>query len=530
MPKALRDTFQGRVEIKHSLRTRDLREALLQARQLSLAAYELFAMVKRAMVRPFDPNDLSTWPTAGDVAGKFEMTVEEDIATGKRITRIKTDPDSPASVAAGKEVALAISAQRSRDRSPEDIVRSEAERNALEVFLPPPGAEVQNTSRRPVDPAKLSAHERTRLLSVVWSNYSAERAGSKWNSRTVSDYNQKFEEFLGWIGDRVIGTVTKEDYSSFKNWLRTEYRPPKAKAAVKPGIDVRSIDKYTTAINGLFVWAQNSGFFPEKQTPPTAKQSIMTKNDVKKRARKRIANRDFRPEELAVVFDPVAYVKENQVPHHFWCPLIALFSGVRRAEVAQLLLRDIRKDENGLWVIDIADDDLIKHIKNDSARRTIPIHPVLIEIGLLDYHREVAEGKKGPELFPGIQANKHGEKGNAVGNAWRRYLIRRGVRTEGQNEDDPDTLTFHSLRHTAVSLLRKKGLPYDLRCQMVGHEAEGQHAQYGEMAPAKVLADEVLPKFQYPNLNLSELIYRKGSSGIRKKINARRMIEKIKAD
>ncbi len=133
MPKALRDTFQGRVEIKHSLRTRDLREALLQARQLSLAAYELFAMVKRTMVRPFDPNDLSTWPTAGDVAGKFEMTVEEDIATGKRITRIKTDPDSPASVAAGKEVAL-CSKVRVGHTAKYSLIRNNASPTAVAIL------------------------------------------------------------------------------------------------------------------------------------------------------------------------------------------------------------------------------------------------------------------------------------------------------------------------------------------------------------------------------------------------------------
>lgn len=51
----------------------------------------------------------------------------------------------------------------------------------------------------------------------------------------------------------------------------------------------------------------------------------------------------------------------------------------------------------------------------------------------------------------------------------------------------------------------------------VWHEAEGRHVQYGAAGAAQVLADEVLPKFRYPDLDLSELKCRQGFSGIRRK-------------
>jgi hypothetical protein len=82
---------------------------------------------------------------------------------------------------------------------------------------------------------------------------------------------------------------------------------------------------------------------------------------------------------------------------------------------------------------------------------------------------------------------------------------------------DPDTLTFHSLRHTAVALLKKKKVSYDMRCQMVGHEAGGQQDVYGGDTPVETLAEAVFPVFKYPGLNFAALKYRAGSALVRKK-------------
>jgi integrase len=537
--------FDGRSEIKRSLHTRDVRVALVQARQFSLAAYQLFDLVRVSMIgrRRIDPNDPSTWPTADDVVGKFDYTVEEDLNTGKRITRIKTDPSSAASVAAGKEMAMAIEARRQivfgkvATDDPAAIACDEAERASLdEAMVPRPGVAPQADSspaprQTKVDTGKLGAKDRERLLSALWGKYAAQQKGANWTKpRTVADYNQKFQTFLDWIGDRPIHWVEKTDYSAFKTWLLSEYRPAKAKPGQPAGLDARSVDKYTTAINGLFKWAQASGFFPEEKGRPTALQTIMSKAAVSKRAKTRKANRNFRNEELVIAFDAVAYAQENQVVHHFWGPLLALFTGARRGELAQLLIRDIWQTPDGLWLIDITDEGQGQNVKNENARRTVPLHPALIEIGFLDYLAEVKAAKRGPELFPGIEANKYAEKGNAIGNAWRRYLILRGLRTKEQKEEDENTLTLHSLRHTSILLLREAEVPYDLRCQMVGHEAEGQHANYGGAAAAAKLAATVIPLFKYPGLDFSKLRYKVGSLAIKKKQGFKRTAKTKAAD
>jgi hypothetical protein len=64
--------------------------------------------------------------------------------------------------------------------------------------------------------------------------------------------------------------------------------------------------------------------------------------------------------------------------------LVALFSGARRTEIAQLKVRDVRQSPAGTWFFDFtapADD---QYVKNASSARWTPIHPKLIEIGLCD--------------------------------------------------------------------------------------------------------------------------------------------------
>ncbi|MBL4753681.1 MAG: hypothetical protein JKY52_08850 [Flavobacteriales bacterium] len=59
----------------------------------------------------------------------------------------------------------------------------------------------------------------------------------------------------------------------------------------------------------------------------------------------------------------------------FWIPIIALFSGARQNEIAQLQVSDVIKDvDSGTWYFSINDNDVKKHVKSKSARRKVPIH------------------------------------------------------------------------------------------------------------------------------------------------------------
>ena len=54
--------------------------------------------------------------------------------------------------------------------------------------------------------------------------------------------------------------------------------------------------------------------------------------------------------------------------------------------VASLLPDDIKKDnESGIWYFDITDEEEAKQLKSESAKRFVPIHSRLIELGFLNY-------------------------------------------------------------------------------------------------------------------------------------------------
>ena len=124
----------------------------------------------------------------------------------------------------------------------------------------------------------------------------------------------------------------------------------------------------------------------------------------------------------------------------FWIPLLAALEGLRLGEAAQLLTTDIQlrcfdqedftdwdvdldnpsgpwprlrrfspKDEDGvptvgIWCIDVIPEDG-KSVKTPSSKRIIPIHPLLLELGFLDYVDAQKRAAK-RDLFPGLRPEK----------------------------------------------------------------------------------------------------------------------------
>ncbi|MBP1184177.1 hypothetical protein [Methylobacterium sp. PvR107] len=68
----------------------------------------------------------------------------------------------------------------------------------------------------------------------------------------------------------------------------------------------------------------------------------------------------------------------------YWFPLIALFSGARRTEIAQLKIGDIRQGDGGIWYLDITNEGADQNLKTVSSARSVPVHRELIRLGLLD--------------------------------------------------------------------------------------------------------------------------------------------------
>jgi integrase len=142
----------------------------------------------------------------------------------------------------------------------------------------------------------------------------------------------------------------------------------------------------------------------------------------------------------------------------YWIPLLALYTGARCSELCQLLVQDI--DTTGhVPLIKITDQGEGQHVKTTASVRTIPIHSELIRLGFLEY----ASFQKSTSLWPDLPL-RYGKPGSFFSQWFGSFR---------QSLDVPDTLVFHSFRHTVRTSLTRSFVPEPIIDRLLGHESQG---------------------------------------------------------
>jgi integrase/predicted transcriptional regulator len=510
VPSALREALDGRGEIKKSLRTRDLRVAMRMARPLALNAYELFDRVERAMSEPTPESILANLDAVRELKKSGSVTLPDGTTHSFEVE--ENDTANPAKMAAFREVVseskqeLADAVARYREKPVEvsDAMRDYQAREAKEMAAFKAGLPNANASgslakaETAEAPASFKSDPQN-MMSQRWPEYVAQTEGNTWTAgRTSKAAKAKFEEFRAWLGEDIdVRAIDRPLISLFKDHLTRQRVIESGARKGEKGLNVRTVDNYTSAISAFLKWCQDAGHFPDDRRLPTEGQTIVKKAARVRRQEK--ANPPYAINQLVKLFDAKHF--NPGLAHHFWPPLIALFTGARRREIAQLLVHDFRVIDGIPSVsIDILGDE-DKSLKSPAAKRVIPVHPELIRIGLLRYVEDARAQGLGPELFPGIGTDGNGEKGNAIGNAWRRHREKHGLA-------GPRAPTFHSFRTTALQELKRNGVGIEMRSQLAGHEFDHASKSY-DPNPFSVaqLMELGIPKFKYEGLDLSKLAY-----------------------
>jgi integrase len=174
----------------------------------------------------------------------------------------------------------------------------------------------------------------------------------------------------------------------------------------------------------------------------------------------------------------------------YWIPLCAAYSGARAGEIAQLLPSDIQQDD-GIWIFNFAEADEnskdVKSLKTASSRRVVPVHRVLLKLGLLDLVRQ-SRARGDVRLFPQIVPCQRGMFSTQVSKFWQLYLKRLRVKERG--------LALHSFRHTFADEVRRKGGSDAVLGSILGHSKGTITAHYGtttegNLAQRQALIDAV---------------------------------------
>lgn len=174
---------------------------------------------------------------------------------------------------------------------------------------------------------------------------------------------------------------------------------------------------------------------------------------------------------------------------YYYVPIIAWYSGLRRDEICGLELADIGQDENGIWFLDIVQNDT-RGLKNKKSRRMLPIGTELQRLGFIDYVNALkADGETllFPELAP---ESKIGTLGDAYYKiAWSKMREKLPFLEWGQ--------ATHAFRHTAIDAMKEAGIPEEVRADFAGHSLVGETAgRYSKRTrlPTLLNAIETIPK------------------------------------
>ena len=172
---------------------------------------------------------------------------------------------------------------------------------------------------------------------------------------------------------------------------------------------------------------------------------------------------------------------EINKPERYWTTLISAYSGARLNEVCQLSVSDIQKTDR-IWAINLNADCEDKSIKTEAGNRIIPVHPKLIELGLLDYVKQI-QSQNQEKLFPNLKKMRSTGYGTMISRWFARYLKKLGIKKKGKN--------FHSFRHTVVNKLITKKVYEPFIKELIGH-SHGSITMdvYGGRKPLDALLSE----------------------------------------
>lgn len=328
-------------------------------------------------------------------------------------------------------------------------------------------------------------------FTEVQERYLAEvEIGENWTKKTKAENISIFELFVRVEGDLPVKDIDRQLMSGYKACLMR--LPPnlnknklyqgksiKEICALKPEktLSVNTINKYLRRLSGLFNFAVKNGYMTSN--PAEGLQ-------IKSQKRADQEREAYTEEDLKKLFGSKEYTEElSKHSYQYWTPLIALYTGCRLEEICQLHLDDIRQ-EGGVWVFDINDEEE-KRVKTLSSKRLVPLHPRLIEVGLLEY---VADLRNAGErrLFPELHQQRDGY-GQQVSKWFQRYKKRCGI-SKGK--------TFHSFRHTFITHLKYKQVDPFMIHELDGHTVDSQTmGRYGKRYTPDILLKEAIEKIDY---------------------------------
>lgn len=456
IPPDLRHHFASR-EIYRTLRTACVREAADTAQTLSIALKRVFKEIRQQSM----PNDKNTPKDALD-GSEWGLIPEISFDEFMR-PKLKLIPEP--------------------GDTPEDRMQAQVE------FLRATGFAGAGSLASAVAPKKPSP-----LFSELVQDYRRDRlAKDRWIASTEKENMPIYKLFIDIVGDLPIHEIDEDQALTYVETLKklpaNMNKIPAFKgktiqeviALNPPPRATRTINKSLERISSLFKFATLKPKY-ELRYNPFSGQSL-DESDGQHRE-------PFTVDELVRLFNADEHAKRKyKTAYSYWLPLMGLLTGARLNELCQLHLSDF-EIVDGVHCINIQDEEEGQRVKNNSAKRHVPIHDKLIEVGLIRYvDRLRAQGHE--RLFPTLTLHEKGGYGTIPSKWFSKFKERCGIM-------EKQTKVFHSFRHTFISSLLNDDVPETAIAPIVGHEGKLVTSQvyWNKKDPAK--RKPTVERFQPP--------------------------------
>jgi len=324
---------------------------------------------------------------------------------------------------------------------------------------------------------------------------------------TQRKYREALDTMLQLLGDREISSYTRQDLIVLKaNLYRwpanasklAEYSGKSAaeilRMKVAKTLDKRTVDsKYMEKISSVFQYA----FRHELIAVEISQNIVKTATVAEKKAARR---KPYDIEDLKKIFAALPVHPER--PHLAWVPLIAAYSGARHGEICRLKLSDLNISQRAPYMLITEEDDsgnIIKNLRGEASQRLVPVHPLLVEMGLLQFvARRKARGRellfellpKGSEEPTPLTGEYYGQSFEAFNRKHVTHDLRKG---------------FLSFRYSVHQSLTLKGIPQELCFAITGHVPRQGCGQTAMDETRLAATYKALATLAYAGLDLTEL-------------------------
>lgn len=340
------------------------------------------------------------------------------------------------------------------------------------------------------------------VLSAIIEKYIAAKQG-EWTEKTKMEVKGMVKLIYDILGAVEITSITRPLVLELRATLQKlpanlyKKHPNKTIQQVLSSKDIdpmstKSVNKHVSRLGSILKYCVDEGMI-------TSNPALGLKLSENKRADE---ERDaYSPEDVKMIVSSLP--ADSSTPERYWIPLIGLYSGMRLNEICQLYVSDIIKFD-GLWCFSI-NGEKDKRVKNDASERVIPIHPTLLNLGLLEYVEQLRANSV-PRLWMNLTYCNINGYSNSFGKWYQRF--------NRHNVTDNNKKVFHSMRHTVANSLKQAGEIETVIAELVGHSNGGSMTmgRYGKRYQPKVLL-EALKKLDYGiNLKPIAIMYMSGHS------------------